>query len=85
MDLTTDFWLGVIGGAIGIAVLTAIMGAIQEWRARRAIRYLGLSPSPSPTSVNELEAELIRLARQQRRLVRHDQDTRGTGRWELHG
>lgn len=43
MDLTIDFWLGVIVGAIGIAVLTAIMGAIQEWRARRAMRDPGLT------------------------------------------
>lgn len=46
MNLTIDFWLGVVVGAIGIAVLTAIMGAIQEWRARRAMRDHDLTRDP---------------------------------------
>jgi hypothetical protein len=85
MDFTIDFWLGVIGGAVAIAVLTAIMGAIHEWRIRRAIRFLGFSPFPSRTRVNELETDMIRLARQKRGRDRHERDTRGTRRWELIG
>lgn len=38
MVSSTEFWIGVICGAVGLAVLTAITGWVHGWRARRAER-----------------------------------------------
>jgi hypothetical protein len=85
MDLSPDFWLGVVCGALGLIVISAIGGGIHEWRSRRAIRDLGLTPFPSRTKVNEMESDAIRLARKKRRRDRQDRDTGGTGGWDLNG
>ena len=39
MEFSIDFWIGVVCGAIGVTVLTAVVNGIHDWRARRAIRY----------------------------------------------
>lgn len=83
MDLSTDFWIGMVCGSFALIVISAIGGGIHEWRTRRAERYLGLPEFPSHAKVNEMEADAISLARRKRRRDRQDRDTGGTSGWDL--